>query len=88
MDIIILGHDTLSISIFIADCGHLKIHDNDCIINWPRPLKFRTGRKDCIPDPNLDRPFFTSKHEIHPNVHANGPQIVFIFFRFTILSYE
>ena len=58
------------------DCGHLKINDNDCLINWSRPIQFRTGRKDCTPDSTLDRPFFTSKHEIHPNVHGNGIQTV------------
>ena len=40
---------------------------------------FKTGRKDCNPDSSLKRAFFTSKVEIHPNLHANGPETVKYF---------
>ena len=43
---------------------------------WNQVPVFKTGRKDCEPDPSLDRPFFTKRHEAHPNPQANGPTTV------------
>ena len=56
--------------------GNLKNAEPDCKIEWSRPMKFKTGRKDCTPDPTAKRPYFASREEIHPNVHANGPDTV------------
>ena len=39
---------------------------------WPRPFRFRTGRKDCRPGPDSARPFLTTRAEKHPNSHTNG----------------
>ena len=40
---------------------------------------FQTGRSDCTADSTLSRPFYTSKEEIHPNMHGNGPTTVDYF---------
>ena len=45
-------------------------------MTWTKPPVFKTGRKDCEADPNLDRPFLTTRHEVHPNPQGNGPSIV------------
>ena len=42
-------------------------------MTWTKPIVFKTGRKDCDPDPSLEKPFFTTRHEAHPMPHANGP---------------
>ena len=47
-----------------------------CELAWNEVPVFKTGRRDCNPDPTLERPFFTKNHEIHPNLHGNGPTIV------------
>ena len=57
-------------------CGHLRSQEPDCKIDWPRDFKFKTGRKDCTPLGDTDRPFLTTREEIHPNVHGNGPLTV------------
>ena len=63
--------------ILITDtCGHLNFVEPDCELEWTNIPAFKTGRSDCTPDPDLERPFFTKKHEIHPNQHGNGPAIV------------
>ena len=46
--------------------------EKDCVIEWPRSFQFKTGRKDCTPDPNQIRPFLTSRFENHPNSQGNG----------------
>ena len=46
------------------------------MIEWPRSFQFKTGRKDCSPDPNEARPFLTSRSEIHPNAQGNGVQTI------------
>merc|ERR1719510_558069 len=42
-------------------CGILAAGEDDCKMEWKRPVKFQTGRKDCIADPNLARPWCTAK---------------------------
>ena len=42
-------------------------------------VSFQTGRSDCTPDSELNRPFYTSKEEVHPNLHGNGPSTVDYF---------
>ena len=51
----------------------MREKENDCKI----ALKsFQTGRVDCQPDSNAERPFFTTRPEIHPNANANGEDTV------------
>ena len=50
--------------------------EENCQLKWKRPPNFKTGRKDCVPNPELSRPFFTVKTEAHPNIHGNGPETV------------
>ena len=58
---------------FLGDaCGHLRAQESDCKITWPRAIQFKTGRSDCTPSGDTDRPFLTTDLEITPNVHANG----------------
>ena len=57
-------------------CGHLQAGKKDCKIKWSRPIKFQTGRKDCVSKSGANRSYFAAKHETHPNVHDNGPGTV------------
>ena len=57
-------------------CGALFGMEDVCELAWNEVPVFKTGRRDCNPDPTLERPFFTKNHEIHPNLHGNGPTIV------------
>ena len=65
-------------------CGNLRSGEPNCKIQYNRPLVFKTGRRDCVADtdafapglPKQAAPYFTSKHEVHPNAHANGPWTV------------
>merc|ERR1719210_898199 len=57
-------------------CGHLQEHEPECEINWPRMPKFKTGRSDCIPSPDAEKPWHAPHHEIHPRPHGNGPETV------------
>ena len=57
-------------------CGYVYHFESDCTLEWDQPPPFKTGRKDCTPDPNLSRPFITLRPEIHPNVQGNGPETV------------
>ena len=42
----------------------------------PISVNFRTGRKDCTPDPDEERPFLTSRLENHPSTQGNGRETV------------
>ena len=46
----------------------------------PRILPtFRTGRRDCEPNEELERAWQTNEQEIHPSVHGNGVQTADFF---------
>lgn len=46
-----------------------------CDIKLTKPIKFRTGRSDCVPtDP--ERPYSTNKEEDHPLFSGNTPEIL------------
>ena len=60
-------------------CGHGRKYESDCEMDLKALASFKTGRKDCIPDSSLTRPFYTTKDEIHPNLHGNGPATVGYF---------
>ena len=64
------------ILLFSESCGALFGMEDVCELAWNEVPVFKTGRRDCNPDPSLERPFFTKNHEIHPNLHGNGPTIV------------
>jgi len=55
-----------------STCGHLRSDEPSCKINLTEPIKFQTGRMDCIADTHAARPYMTSKSEKHPNPHDNG----------------
>ena len=57
-------------------CGHIRDGESDCEIQWPRMPKFKTGRKDCTSPPGAAKPWYASRHEIHPRPHGNGPETV------------
>jgi len=69
-------------------CGHfraLKFMD-DCKIDIETKLAFKFGRKDCVPenkpgnhDDNWGRDFLTTRPELHPETHGNGPTTVDFF---------
>ena len=59
---------------------------DDCRIDIEPKLVFKFGRKDCVPEnnpgddeDNLNRPFLTTRPEIHPQTHGNGPTTVDFF---------
>ena len=42
----------------------------DCRVELPRPIKFKTGRRDC--SQHGDETYKATKHESHPNAVGNG----------------
>ena len=58
---------------------HIRKNDPDCKIHWPSIPNFKTGRKDCIPETNAEKPWYAPKHEIHPSPMFNGPMTVDFF---------
>ena len=59
-------------------CGHLMYGEEGCEVNWVVTPKFRTGRKDCVPDPDAARPWMapSNRHENHPFPIGNGIETV------------
>ncbi|CAE7034834.1 APX1 [Symbiodinium sp. CCMP2592] len=55
----------------LSQC-HPRVGEPDCEVAAPRPFTFASGRKDCIPDPTVDRPYKTFKKELHPDPNANA----------------
>ena len=70
---------TLPLIQSLDTCGHGRKYETDCEIDLKALTSFKTGRKDCTPDSSLTRPFYTTKDEIHPNLHGNGPATVGYF---------
>ena len=60
----------------LDSCGALFGTEDVCELAWNVKPVFKTGRRDCTPNPDLRRAFFTNSHELHPNLHGNGPTIV------------
>ena len=62
-------------------CGHIRQHNETCKFQAPKLLwkSARFGRRDCTPDPSLNRPFFTSRKEIHPSINFVGPELMKFF---------
>ena len=58
-------------------CHHLQ-GEAGCEVNLVKPIPFRTGRTDCIPT-NPDRPYITSKQEVHPNAVGDGSETLKFF---------
>merc|ERR1712223_1094333 len=46
-----------------------------CKIKLNNPVKFKFGRKDCVPS-NSERPYETDKEEAHSDPHANTAEIL------------
>jgi hypothetical protein len=51
---------------------HPRVGEADCEVVAPQPFYFASGRRDCIPDPTVDKPYKTFKKELHPDPGANG----------------
>ena len=47
-----------------------------CDIKLTKPIKFFTGRADCIPDPSLEYPFMAPKEEAQPSPFGNGDEVL------------
>merc|ERR1712226_1088145 len=47
-----------------------------CEFKLTKPLKFVTGRKDCISDDPEGRAYVTTKHENHPKLFGDGNHII------------
>ena len=54
------------------------IHEgrDKCDIKLHRPIKFKYGRKDCIPEPGQPTPYITSKQEKHDNPWGHGDHVI------------
>ena len=50
--------------------------EEGCEVNWVVTPRFKTGRKDCVPDPDAARPWMAPRHEIHPAAIGNGIETV------------
>ena len=57
---------------------HEDIGTDRCHVNYPVPLQFKTGRRDCTEFG--DEPYKATKHESHPNAMGNG-QMTMDFFK-------
>ena len=47
-----------------------------CDIKLTSPVKFMTGRVDCIPDPEAGFPFIASRPEAQPSPFGNGDEVL------------
>jgi len=47
----------------------------DCAVTAPRALIFSTGRKDCLPNDSLPRPYMTLEPESHPGPAMSGKDV-------------
>ena len=64
----------------LNQCNHAyAANSSTCQVNMPRKIQFQTGRIDCIPDPNANETYFTTKPEHHPSVQGNGQDTVDFF---------
>jgi len=62
-----------------AICQHIQAGTDRCVLNPPILPTFRTGRRDCEPDKDLQHAWQTYEQEIHPSVHGNGVQTADFF---------
>jgi len=47
-----------------------------CDIKLTRPIKFYTGRVDCIPDPSAELPYIAVKEEVQPSPFGSGDEVL------------
>merc|ERR1712106_1039010 len=52
-----------------------------CDIKLHRPIKFQSGRQDCIPEEGLEAPYMTNKAENHDNPWGHGDKVIANFNR-------
>ena len=45
---------------------------DSCFVNLPRPIQFKTGRKDCVPEAGQDQAYKVTKPESHPHSTGSG----------------
>ena len=61
----------------VKQCSYKIINGNKCRVDFPRRIKFQTGRKDCTE--TGAEPYITTKAESHPNVVGNGKDTIEFF---------
>ena len=62
----------------ILQCNYKILNDQKCHTDFPRPIKFRTGRRDCAEQIG-DQPYITTKEESHARPVGNGRDTVEFF---------
>ena len=62
---------------YSGDC-HRYLEEPDCKFELTREIRFRYGRKDCIPKEGTE-PFKAAKEEVHPNPEGNGDDTIDFF---------
>ena len=61
----------------IPQCNYKILSGKKCRVDFPRPIKFRTGRKDCTEVG--EKPYITTKEESHAKPVGNGKDTVEFF---------
>jgi len=71
------GHDANGAG---RHCHQLQ-GSEECFVRLPRPIKFQTGRRDCIPQgvSSQDPPYATMQPEVGPDVDWTGDQTLGFF---------
>ena len=61
-------------------CGHHHQNEQDCMVTMPK-IPFKTGRKDCIPDDPINKPYIANSNtkEVHPSVDFTGQETAAFF---------
>ena len=62
----------------ILQCNYKILNEQKCHVDFPRPIKFRTGRRDCTEDIG-HLPYVTGKEESHARPVGNGRETVEFF---------
>ena len=65
------------VSSHIHEC--LQAGTDRCLLTPTILPTFRTGRRDCEPNEELEQAWQTNEQEIHPSVHGNGVQTADFF---------
>ena len=67
-------------------CKHLRAAAPDCKLEYPEPIRFYTGRSDCVQEEGL-KGWQTRQKEHHPNPHGDGQVIYNILNLFMRLTF-
>ena len=58
---------------------NVELGKDTCLVQVPRPIRFQTGRKDCVSE-DSEEPFKAVKNEVQPSAVGNG-QMTLDFFQ-------